>query len=61
MKKECLECECEITDLSEAMICSYECTYCVSCSLKQNQIYKNCNGELALRPKRVGSNYKYDN
>ena len=56
MKKECLECECEITDLSEAMICSYECTYCVSCFLKQNQICKNCNGELALRPKRVGSN-----
>ncbi|MBT7544926.1 MAG: DUF1272 domain-containing protein [Kordiimonadaceae bacterium] len=56
MKKECLECECEITDLSEAMIYSYECTYCVSCSLKQNQICKNCNGELVLRPKRVGSN-----
>ena len=56
MKDECLECHSELSHSSEAHVCSYECTYCVSCFLKQNQICKNCNGELVLRPKRVGSN-----
>lgn len=53
MKTECLVCECEIYLNSNAMICSYECTYCLKCAKELNHICKNCNGELVARPKRL--------
>lgn len=36
----------------EAMICSYECTFCTKCSGEMNNICPNCNGELVRRPAR---------
>ena len=53
MKSECLACGGKLDNTSEAMICSYECSYCVPCATKQNKICKNCNGELKPRPKRA--------
>lgn len=53
MKSECLECGSKLNNLSQAMICSHECTYCIPCSAKQNQICKNCGGDLQRRPKRA--------
>ena len=52
MKTECLVCQCELQLNSDAKICSYECTYCSKCAEEQNDICKNCNGELLPRPKR---------
>ena len=50
-------CECCDKDLppesNEARICSFECTFCVSCveGVLQNKC-PNCGGELVARPRR---------
>jgi hypothetical protein len=50
-------CECCDRDLppdsKEARICSFECTFCVSCAEeKLAGACPNCGGELVLRPRR---------
>ncbi|NDP62943.1 DUF1272 domain-containing protein [Polaromonas sp.] len=50
-------CECCDRDLppesSEARICSFECTFCVSCAQTVLMgICPNCGGELVARPRR---------
>jgi hypothetical protein len=37
----------------DAMICSFECTFCADCAQRRfNDICPNCGGELARRPIR---------
>lgn len=36
-----------------ALICSYECTFCVDCGAAMTQRCPNCGGELVPRPRRV--------
>ncbi len=50
-------CECCDRDLppesNEALICSFECTYCATCAAtKLGGICPNCGGELVPRPRR---------
>ena len=50
-------CECCDRDLppdsKEARICSFECTFCVSCAEeKLGGACPNCGGELVVRPRR---------
>ena len=50
-------CECCNKDLppqsTEAMICSFECTYCQDCAqTKLGGICPNCEGRLVMRPIR---------
>ncbi len=50
-------CECCDKDLppesTEALICSFECTFCVTCADKiLAGICPNCGGELVRRPRR---------
>ncbi|RWX78883.1 DUF1272 domain-containing protein [Neorhizobium lilium] len=50
-------CECCDRDLPpesrDAMICTFECTYCVECATGAlNGICPNCSGELVRRPVR---------
>lgn len=50
-------CECCDRDLppqsSEALICSFECTFCVSCTTTVLKgTCPNCGGELVARPRR---------
>lgn len=50
-------CECCDRDLppdsAEARICSFECTFCVSCAEQKLQgACPNCGGELLQRPRR---------
>jgi hypothetical protein len=50
-------CECCDTDLPpqarDAMICSFECTFCASCAAARLAgICPNCGGELVPRPVR---------
>ena len=54
MRSNCEQCQASLPKNSEdAMICSYECTFCVRCT---NDIFKgicpNCGGELVRRPSR---------
>jgi len=52
-------CECCDRDLpasaTEAMICSFECTFCGDCveNVLKN-VCPNCGGELVARPRRTG-------
>ncbi len=53
-------CECCNKDLppesSEARICSFECTFCVSCAAGPLQgVCPNCGGEFVPRPRRPAS------
>ena len=55
MKTQCLVCDTTLRQDSDAMICSYECTYCVTCANDRNLECKNCTGELVAGPKREGN------
>lgn len=53
-------CECCGTDLPgdspQAMICSFECTFCRACGETHLQgRCPNCSGQLVARPTRVGA------
>ena len=54
MKPTCEKCGKSLpADSDEAMICSYECTYCEQCVLEQlENVCPNCGGNLENRPKR---------
>ena len=59
MKKKCESCEQQTDQQSLAFICSYECTFCASCSENKHQyICPNCQGELVKRPTRISSPIK---
>jgi uncharacterized protein len=47
---------------TEAMICSFECTFCMSCvtSVLEN-VCPNCGGGFSIRPNRPARNWKSDN
>ncbi len=51
-KSTCEKCTTTLTMQSEACICSYECTFCETCSIEMECICPNCKGELVKRPKR---------
>ncbi|MBZ5556458.1 MAG: DUF1272 domain-containing protein [Acidobacteriia bacterium] len=53
-------CECCDVDLppdsADAMICSFECTFCATCArTKLKGRCPNCGGDLVRRPTRVGA------
>lgn len=58
LKPNCENCNKSLpVDSDEAMICSYECTFCKSCV---NEVLKgicpNCKGSFEKRPKRIKFN-----
>ncbi|HEY2361812.1 MAG TPA: DUF1272 domain-containing protein [Candidatus Angelobacter sp.] len=52
MKSECEKCHGTLPANASAMICSYECTFCESCSAAMKNLCPNCGGELVPRPQR---------
>ncbi len=49
-------------DSLEARICSYECTFCVTCvELVLGNVCPNCGGGFAPRPIRPATNWKGNN
>ncbi len=57
MKTNCEKCGAALPPNSDdAMICSFECTFCNSCSANLlHGICPNCKGELVRRPIRQGA------
>ena len=49
-------------DSTQAMICTFECTFCKSCveSVLEN-VCPNCGGGFCARPVRPANNWKGDN
>ena len=52
MRENCEKCETALGWQAPACICSYECTFCSTCSEGMKNICPNCGGELVSRPKR---------
>ncbi|MEV5604611.1 DUF1272 domain-containing protein [Streptomyces sp. NPDC052299] len=53
MRDSCERCETALPQDGAARICSYECTFCVSCSDAMRHTCPNCGGELVARPRRA--------
>jgi uncharacterized protein len=53
LRTECERCGVTLAQDGEARICSYECTFCVSCAEELQGVCPNCSGELVARPKRL--------
>lgn len=52
MKAACMKCEAPLGHMDEAHICSYECTFCPTCTTEMEATCLNCGGELLRRPRR---------
>lgn len=52
MKSGCELCAAPLAHDGEALICSYECTYCPACAASLDAC-PNCGGELVARPRRT--------
>jgi hypothetical protein len=52
MKTKCERCEHPLEVSGLAYICSYECTFCPSCSADLKQVCPTCGGGLVPRPSR---------
>jgi hypothetical protein len=53
LRTECERCGAPLAADGEALICSYECTFCLECGGELERTCPNCGGELVPRPKRV--------
>jgi hypothetical protein len=53
MRDTCERCGDQLRPAGEARICSYECTFCATCTQEMDAKCPNCGGELVTRPKRI--------
>ena len=55
MRNVCEKCSAQLNEAGEALICSFECTFCVNCGLQMDHRCPNCGGELVQRPRRIAN------
>ena len=53
MRAICEKCQAPLDHGDLVFICSYECTFCPSCTMSMGQRCPNCAGELVRRPRRA--------
>ena len=53
MRTVCERCGTALAVDGAARICSFECTFCVSCAEAMEHVCPNCGGELVARPRRA--------
>lgn len=53
MRPICEKCQQALSMAGDAFICSYECTFCPTCTEEMKSACPNCGGELRERPKRI--------
>jgi hypothetical protein len=53
MRTACERCGAALAHDGDAVICSYECTFCAACGEAMDHVCPNCGGELVSRPRRV--------
>lgn len=53
MREVCERCDAALGAGDAARICSYECTFCPTCSDEMASTCPNCGGELVARPRRA--------
>jgi uncharacterized protein len=52
MRTACERCGTALSPEGDARICTFECTFCVSCTEAMEGVCPNCGGELVARPRR---------
>ncbi|WP_338648969.1 DUF1272 domain-containing protein [Pseudomonas sp. ML2-2023-3] len=54
LRPSCECCDCDLPpDSAQARICSFECTFCATCTEQHlGGLCPNCGGELMVRPRR---------
>lgn len=55
MRSNCEKCNSALHLISDAYICSYECTFCPDCASQMKNVCPNCGGELVKRPTRINT------
>ena len=55
MRTACERCKKALAPDGDAVICSFECTFCVECGQAFAHVCPNCAGELVPRPRRAAS------
>ena len=55
MRSSCERCGAALAHDADAVICSYECTFCRACGDELAHVCPNCSGELVSRPRRIGA------
>jgi hypothetical protein len=53
MRAACERCTTPLGHDAEAVICSFECTFCRACGAVLDHVCPNCSGELVARPRRL--------
>ena len=53
MRTVCERCGARLELDGDAVICSYECTFCTDCAQALEHVCPNCGGELVPRPRRA--------
>jgi uncharacterized protein len=55
LMKPCCECcgTATLPEATNALICSFECTFCKKCAALMNSVCPNCRGTLVARPTRA--------
>ena len=53
MRTECERCGAPLAPDGEAVICSFECTFCADCGRAMEHVCPNCGGELLPRSRRI--------
>jgi len=53
MRASCERCSIALAHDGDAVICSYECTFCRACGDAMELVCPNCRGELVSRPRRT--------
>jgi uncharacterized protein len=62
LRPTCENCDVELPPASiEAMICSFECTFCRDCVERLDNVCPNCGGGFSPRPVRPATNWKGEN
>jgi hypothetical protein len=51
MRSVCEKCSANLHNKSDAYICTYECTFCHTCTEEMEFVCPNCGGELVKRPR----------
>ena len=52
MRPACERCGKPLAPDGDAVICSYECSFCAACGEAMAHVCPNCDGELVPRPRR---------
>ncbi|MCA0873229.1 DUF1272 domain-containing protein [Seohaeicola saemankumensis] len=59
LRPNCEICDCDLPPEAEARICTYECTYCVTCARDVLLgVCANCGGNLVPRPIRPAHSWR---